>query len=160
MQTGNTFPYPFRPQFSTNSSIKMIYSKENTMEFFVTHRFSFCYTSVLFFCYSLPYPSVIWTNLCLSASLWTASSFADILQISPSQVGIWAKVAGSFYTHKRAESALIYHSVSRQIVGCDAHIAPLAARPVKLSNGSGVVKPIEWQNVPYRSGRLVVRLLS
>ena len=113
MQTGNTFPYPFRHQFSTNSSIKMIYSKENTMEFFATHRFyllpinfSFCYSSVLFFCYSLPYPSVIWTNLCLSASLWTASSFADILQISPSKVGIWAKVAGRFYTHRRAESAL------------------------------------------------------
>ena len=48
------------------------------------------------FCYPLPHPSVIWTNLCLSAPLWTTSSFADILQIFPSKVGIWAKVAGSF----------------------------------------------------------------
>ena len=62
----------------------------------------FCYLSVLFatLCPIPPYPtrkaSGIWTNLGLSASLWTTSSFADILQISPSQVGIWAKVAGSF----------------------------------------------------------------
>ena len=142
MQTGNTFPYPFRHQFSTNSSIKMIYSKENTMEFFATHRFSFCYTSVLFFCYSLPYSSVIWTNLCLSASLWTASSFADILQISPSKVGIWAKVAGSFYTHKRAESALsLLYSVWQTDCRVRCPHRTAGRRPVNLGNGSVDVNP-------------------
>ena len=59
MQTGNTFPYPFRHQFSTNSSIKMIHSKENTMEFFVTLRF-------YFFATLCPIPPWLRTIFCLS----------------------------------------------------------------------------------------------
>ncbi len=75
------------------------------MEFFVTlwnFLLHFGFIFLLLFALSLRY-------LEKSLSVCIALDCVQLCRqtkISPSKVGIWAKVAGKFYTHRRAESAL------------------------------------------------------
>ena len=111
-----------------------------TLDFFATLRF-------FLYCYPLPYPSVIWTNLCLSAPLWTTSSFADILQISPSKVGILAKVAGCLNPIKgqRVLCSLLYSAQQIHCRGCC--LQHPAGRQASFDNGCEGLKPTKGQRV-------------